>query len=72
MKNLYKGIFNLSESVTIERVYANSERQAWLLFCIRIAKRKGVSPRQVMQLFSGVKDNYRVTKEFEFQEVENG
>lgn len=67
-KSLFRGIFNLTQEVLIERVYAASERQAWLLFCKRIAKRRQVSERQVMQIFNGTRDNFSIQLEMEFTE----
>jgi hypothetical protein len=47
---------------------AASEKQAWLLFCKRLAKKKQISENQVMQIFSGRKDNFKIIKEIEFSE----
>ncbi len=69
-KSLFRGIFNLTQEVLIERVYAVSERQAHLLFCKRIAKRRQVSERQIMQIFNGTRDNFNITLEYEFTEEE--
>lgn len=68
MKNLYKGYFNFSHETYIERCMAASEKQAWLLFCKRLAKKKQISENQVMQIFSGRKDNFKIIKEIEFSE----
>lgn len=61
-------MFNLTQEVLIERTYAASERQAWLLFCKRIAKKRQVSERQIMQIFNGDRDNFNISLEMEFIE----
>lgn len=68
MKNLYRGMFNLSREILIERAYAASERQSWLLFCHRIAKRRGVPVRNIMKIFDGSRPNYNITLEMKFEE----
>ena len=70
-KSLYVGYFNFIHETFIERCYAGSERQAWFLFCKRLAKKKEISEKQVMQIFSGAKENFKIIKEVEFREVEN-
>jgi len=70
MKDLWKGVFNLYRETLIERTYAASERQAWLLFCKRIAKKRHVSERQIMQIFNGDRDNFSIQLEAIFEEVE--
>ena len=71
MKDLWKGVFNLYRETLIERTYAASERQAWLLFCKRIAKRRQVSERQIMQIFDGTRPNYNISLEMEFEECDD-
>lgn len=72
VKHLYKGYFRFLRVLYTERCYAYSERQAWLIFCRRIAKKQEVSPRMVMNKFDGSKENYRIDLEIEFQEVRDG
>jgi hypothetical protein len=69
MKDLYAGVFNLNRQVFIEYAYAASEKQAWLVFCRRIAKKTGVFPNVTMNYFNGEKDNYKIRKEIEFEEI---
>lgn len=69
VKNLYRGSFNLNREVFVEYAYAYTERQAWAVFCRRIAKKTGVSPRVAMNQFNGEKDNYNITTEVEIREV---
>ena len=66
MKDLWCGVFNLNHEVHTEYAYAASERQAWLVFCRRLAKKTGVYPRVTMNYFNGSKDNYSIRKEVEF------
>ena len=68
MKDLYKGYFVFNKETHIERCYAGSERQAWFLFCKRLAKKKEMNEKQVMQIFSGGKKNFQIIKEIEFTE----
>ena len=69
LKDLYIGYFNFFNETYIERAYAISEKQAWFLFCKRLAKKKKIGERQVMQIFSGAKENFKIIKEFEFTEI---
>lgn len=66
MKDLWRGTFNLNRQVFIEYAYAASERQAWLVFCRRLAKKTGVYPQVTMNYFKGDKDNFKIRKEVEF------
>ena len=67
-KQLWRGAFNYRQSVIVLYTYAYTERQAWLVFCRRLAKKHGVSLRTVMGLFDGTKDNYQITKEVEYRD----
>lgn len=71
-KHLFVGHFNFNLIVMTLRCYAYTERQAWLIFCRRIAKKQGVTKQMVMNKFDGSKENYRIDLEIEFQEVEEG
>lgn len=71
-KSLYKGFFNFTSTVYIERCMAYTSRQAWLILCRRIAKKQGVSPQMVMAKFDGSQDNYSVQVEIAFTEEETG
>jgi len=62
------GEFNFQRVRFIEYCYAFTARQAWLVFCRRIAKKQGVLPRITMSYFNGEKDNYKITIETEFTE----
>lgn len=68
VKNLYRGSFNLNHEVFAEYAYAYTERQAWAVFCRRIAKKTGVHPRVAMNHFNGEKDNHNITMEMEIKE----
>ena len=63
-KKLWKGIFMYQCEMERAYVYAHTERQAWLVFCRRLAKKHGVEPRVVMGLFDGSKNNYSIEQEF--------
>ena len=67
-KSLWRGAFNYRQSARVMYSYAHTERQAWLVFCRRMAKKDGVSPSVVMGLFDGSLPNYEITIEIEFKE----
>lgn len=69
-KNLYRGAFNYRSIARVEYTYANSCKQAWFVFCRRLAKKDGVDPRVVMGLFDGSRDNFEITCEVAFIEDE--
>ncbi len=71
MKNLWRGAFNLRQTVVILYRHAYSHKQAWLIMCRHMAKTDGVDLRVVMSLFDGSRDNYEITIETEFKESEN-
>lgn len=62
-KVLFKGWFNFSHELHVMYVKAYSERQAWMNFCRRIAKKHGVTLRMVMGHFDGNTDNYVIKEE---------
>jgi len=68
IKNLYRGAFSYSHEAHILYTYAHTERQAWLIFCRRLAKKHDVSLQTVMGLFDGEKDNYQITMEVEYHD----
>ena len=67
-KQLYKGIFNYSREIYILYRYAFTERQVWFQMCRYLAKKDGVHPSVVMNLFDGSKDNFKITIEMEIKE----
>ena len=72
-KSLYRGTFNLAQTVFIERVQAFSIAQAHFLFCNRIARRRGVPARNIMRIFDGTRPNFEISLEMEFTiDEENG
>ena len=71
-KDLWNAVFNYNGQMLIEYGYAYTEKQAKLMFCQRIAKKVGVHPGVVTNMFNGEKDNFKISKEIEFKEVENG
>ena len=72
MKNLYRGAFNYGRFVKVEYAYASSEKQARVVFCNRLAKKDGVHPSVLMDLFAAGRDNYEIKIETEFTEEQNG
>ncbi len=68
LKNLYRGTFNLSQTVMVERVQAHTERQAWFLFCQRIARRREVPVRNITKIFDGTRPNFDIKLEMTFEE----
>ena len=70
VKHLWRGVFNLNRKVRIMYAYAFTEKQAWMVFCKRVADKDGVSARQVMDYFSD-SEKYEISKEVEFKEEEN-
>ena len=69
IKNLYIGRFNLKRLSYVERCYAYSKKQAYFILCRRIAKKEGVDPNMVYNIFNGEKDNFRIELEIEFNEL---
>jgi len=65
-KDLFCGIFNFYREVYVVRSQATTERKAWANMCFQLAKKKGISPRQVMQIFDGTRDNFSIQLEMEF------
>ncbi len=70
MKNLYRGAFNRCQTPLILYRQAYSYKQAWRLFCHEMAKKDSVDPHVVMGLFDGSRDNFDITIETEFKEIE--
>ena len=71
MKSLWKGTFNLSQTVMVERIQAYTERQAWFLFCQRIARRRDVPVRNITKIFDGTRPNFEISLEMEFTESDD-
>ncbi len=71
MKHLWRGSFNYRQTVKILYTYACTEKQAWFILCKRLAKKDSVDPHVVMGLFDGSRDNFDITIETEFREIEN-
>lgn len=70
IKSLWRGVFQLNHQVFTLYAHAYSEKQAWSIFCRRIADKHGISTYNVMDYFNGDKVNYEITVEVEFQEDE--
>ena len=68
VKQLWRGSFNIKTSPRIEYAQAYTKKQAWLVLCRRIAKKDGVDPTAVMDLFDGTRDNYSIELEMEITE----
>jgi len=71
MKHLWRGAFDFRNSAVVLYAYAYTQKQAWLVMCRRIARKHGVPMAAVMGLFDGSKNNYLITKEWEFVEDSN-
>jgi len=71
LKQLYRGVFNYHGKVFPLYAYAYTEKQAWLVFCRRIARKLGVPLRVVMHYFSGEKNNYDINIELEVKEIKD-
>jgi hypothetical protein len=51
--------------------FAYTEKQAWMVFCRRMAQKDGVSLPSVMALFDGSRDNYEITIEKGYKNYDN-
>ena len=71
MKSLFKGTYNLAQTVFIERTQAYSIAQAHFLFCNRIAKRRNVPIRNILRIFDGTRPNYDISLEMIFEESDD-
>ena len=70
MKHLWRGAFSYKCSMEpIMYRYAYTKRQAWKVMCDEIAKRNGVIPSYVYNLFDGSKPNFEIKIETEFKEI---
>lgn len=69
LKTLYCGTFQTRKKLYIEMAMAYSERQAWLIFCRRIAKKSGHPLNLIMDWFSDPV-NYTIKVEIKYKEVE--
>ena len=70
VKTLFRGAFNFHQTAKVMYTYAYTERQAWAVFCQRLAKKDGVHPSAVYGIFDGSRDNYEITVELEVKEDE--
>jgi hypothetical protein len=72
IKCLWRGIFNYGQSIE-KPIYraAYTKKQAWKLMCDILAKKHGVHPSHVYALFDGHKDNFEITVETAYREVED-
>jgi hypothetical protein len=70
IKAVWKGMFNYNRELYILYCNAYSKRQAWVCFCHRLADKHGVRPQVVMNYFNGQRDNYEITIETEYKEIE--
>ncbi len=62
-KVLWRGAFNYRQSAKVMYAYAHSKKQAWTIFCRRLAERDGVAISVVMGLFDGTRDNFIIEEE---------
>ena len=68
VKHLYLGYFQFRHKTFVERAYAFSEKQAYLVMCRRIAGKQGVEPWMVLKHFKASPDAWRVDLEIEWKE----
>ena len=68
IKTLFRGAFNFHQTAKIMYAYAYTERQAWTIFCQRLAKKDGVHPSVVYGIFDGSRPNHEITIETEWKE----
>ena len=69
LKSLFNGDFSYREKAYPGmKCHAYTERQAWFIFCRRLAKLHDVHVDYVLSLFDGSRDNFKITKEMEFRE----
>ena len=69
VKHLWRGSFNYRQTAKVLYAHAYTKRQAWVVFCRRLAEKDGVDPGVVMGLFDGSQDNYSIEIETEFTEA---
>ncbi len=70
IKQKWRCVFNYSREVYILYCYAFTERQAWQIMCLRLAKMHNVHPSHVFALFDGHLDNFSIEIELEIKEIE--
>jgi len=69
MKQCWRGSFNFHRQIEVLYCYAFSKKQAWAIFCRRLARKHDVPQGDVFNMFNDKVDNYDITKEIEFKEV---
>ncbi len=69
-KQLWRGAFNYPQTAKVMYAQAYTKKQAWLIFCRRLAEKDDVVPSVVMGLFDGSQDNFSIEIEWEFKELE--
>lgn len=62
-KLFYKGVFNLRCEMDVMYAWAYSQKQAWSIFCRRMADKHTVPIGTVMEIFEQGKENYRISIE---------
>ncbi len=67
-KTKYRGAFNFHQTAKVMYAYAYTERQAWVVFCQRLAKKDGVHPSAVYGIFDGSRPNFSIEVEVEYKE----
>jgi hypothetical protein len=70
IKNRFVGVFNYQRETHIFYCFASSEKQAKVLFIKRLAKKLDRSPWSLNGLYSGYSDNFKISLETAFEEVE--
>ena len=66
----FKGVFNYKREIYVLYTSATTEKRAWSNFCYQLARIRDDPIRYVKGHFSGQQDNFKITKEIEFVEVE--
>jgi hypothetical protein len=62
-RKVFKGWFNYGHELHVMYASAYSQRQAWMHFCRRLARKHDVHISLVMGKFDGSQDNYTIKEE---------
>jgi len=69
IKSRFRGRFNYQGEIHVLYCFASSEKQAKLIFIKRLSKLLDRSPWSLSGLYSGYLDNFSVSLETEFVEI---
>lgn len=70
IKSLYIGYLSTNVRIFAERCMAYSEKQAFVLFCNRIAKQSNVPVNLIFDYFKDHPEKKEIKKEIEFEEID--